>query len=85
MNALASGYVFTKKGKGAEIAKKTPTDIEAIELGIKAEKDSIVFYEGMKRIVPEQDIELIDVLVTQEKDHLAKLCNLKAELYSTKE
>jgi len=85
MNALAQGYVFTKKDKGAEIAKKAPTDIETIDFGVKAEKDSIVFYEGMKRIVPEHDIELIDSLVQQEKDHLAKLCNLKAAIYSTKE
>lgn len=85
MNALAQGYVFTKKDKGKETAKAAPTDIEAIDLGIKAEKDSIVFYEGMKRIVPEHDIGLIDELVMQEKDHLAKLCNLKDAIYSRKE
>ncbi len=49
MNALASEYIFTKENKGKEIAKKTTSDKQAIDLGIGFEKDSIVFYEGMKR------------------------------------
>ncbi|MEA3489433.1 MAG: ferritin family protein, partial [Candidatus Omnitrophota bacterium] len=53
MNALASEYVFTQKDKGQEIARNTKNDMEAVELGIKSEKDSIIFYEGMKKVVPE--------------------------------
>jgi len=79
MNALASDYVFTQKDKGNEIAKKTKNDKEAIELGIKFEKDSILFYEGMKKVVPERQQNIIDELIAQEKSHLLKLSELKAE------
>jgi rubrerythrin len=78
-NALASEYVFTQKDKGKEIAKNTKNDREAIGLGIKFEKDSIVFYEGMKNVVPDHQRGVIDALIVQEKAHLLKLFELKKE------
>ncbi|MCQ9206688.1 MAG: ferritin family protein [Omnitrophica bacterium] len=80
MSSLASGYVFTKKGKGTEIAKSAKTDKEAIDLGIGFEKDSINFYEGMKKIVPEEGLGIIGLLIDQEQDHVKKLTNLKSSL-----
>jgi len=77
MNALASEYVFTRKNKGKEIAKNTKSDEEAIKLGIKVEKDSIIFYEGMKKVVPENQHKVIDELIIEEKRHLLKLFELK--------
>ena len=77
MNALASDYVFTQKDKGEEIAKKTKSDKEAINLGIGFEKDSIIFYEGMKRVVPENDHNVIDELIIQEQNHLRQLYDFK--------
>ena len=79
MNALASEYVFTKENKGREIARNTKNDKEAIELGIKFEKDSIIFYEGMKKVVPESQNRVVDALIAQEKNHLCKLFELKGK------
>ena len=76
MNALASAYVFTQKEKGEEIAKKIKSDKEAVEKGIAFEKDSIVFYEGMKRVVPDFDRKIVDELIVQEQSHLAQLTEL---------
>ncbi len=80
MNALASEYVFTEKDKGAEIAKKTTTDIEAVDMGIGFKKDSIIFYEGMKKVVPEYDRKVVDELIAQEQNHLRQLTELKKKL-----
>lgn len=77
MNALASEYVFTQKEKGEEIAKKIKTDKEAVEKGIAFEKDSIVFYEGMKRVVPDFDRKIVDELIVQEQSHLVQLTELR--------
>ena len=71
MSALASEHVFTKKNKGAEVAKKTKTDKEAVSLGIGFEKDSIIFYEGMKKVTPSHDHAIVDRLIEEEK------CNLR--------
>lgn len=79
MNALASEHVFTQKDKGKEIARNTKSDIEAIDMGIGLEKDSIIFYEAMKKSVPEKDIKILDELIIQEQDHLRQLTDLKRE------
>jgi rubrerythrin len=78
MNALASESVFTQKDKGKELAKRVKSDKEAIEMGIAAEKDSIVFYEGIKKVVPEYDHKAIDAVITQEQGHLRELLDLKS-------
>ena len=77
MNALASSHVFTQKDKGKELAKTITSDEEAIERGIRAEIDSIIFYEGMKKVVPEHECKVIDELIKQEQDHLRQLSGLK--------
>jgi rubrerythrin len=77
MSALASEHIFTQQDKGKEIAKKITSDKEAVELGIGFEKDSIIFYEGMKKVVPEHDYQMLDTLIAQEQDHLTQLTNLK--------
>jgi rubrerythrin len=80
MNALASDYVFTQKDKGLEIAKTVKDDLEAVNMGIGFEKDSIIFYGGMKKTVPQYDIKIIDELIRQEESHLMKLTELKKSL-----
>lgn len=77
MNALASEYVFTQKDKGAQIARSTKTDKEAVDLGIGFEKDSIIFYEGIKKTVPEYEQKIVDELIAQEQKHLLQLVDLK--------
>jgi rubrerythrin len=80
MNALAGENVFTQKDKGSELAKKVTSDKQAIEMGIGAEKDSIIFYEGMKKAIPDYDLKIIDQLIAQEQDHLRQLSDLNKGL-----
>lgn len=80
MKALAGDYVFTKKDKGKEAAKTVKSDKDAVGLGIKFEKESIIFYEGMKKVVPEGQVKVVDMLIEQENSHLLKLYNIKENL-----
>ncbi|OGW74711.1 MAG: hypothetical protein A2Z72_07840 [Omnitrophica bacterium RBG_13_46_9] len=77
MNSMAQNIVFTQKNKAKEIAKNVRDEIEAVDLGIAAEKDSIAFYTDMKKIVPQKDIDTVDEVIEQEKDHLNHLTDLK--------
>lgn len=79
MRALASDYVFTQKNKGTEIARKVKNDNEALDLSIGLEKDSIVFYLEMKKMVPEHNHKIIDELISQEQKHLRNLTTLKTQ------
>ena len=76
INALASQYVFTQKDKGAEIAKGIKTSEEGLEMAIGFEKDSILFFEEMKKLVPEKSRSLVDALIQEEKKHLWDLTTL---------
>jgi len=77
LKALSQEYVFTEKGKGLDIAKAVKSDKEAIELGIRFEKDSMLFYHEMKKVVMEGEHKTIDDLIEQEQEHLRKLSELK--------
>jgi rubrerythrin len=80
MNSLASEHVFTQKDKGGEIAKKIKSDKEAVQMGIGFEEDSIVFYMGLKKIVPQYDQTAVGQLIAQEEQHLRQLIDMKSKL-----
>lgn len=80
MRALASEHVFTEENKGEEIAKGIKSDREAVDMGIKLEKDSMVFYEGIKKVVPEGQHKVIDALIAQETEHFNQLSNLRKNI-----
>lgn len=79
MSALASVHVFTQKDKGKEVAQGIKSDKEAVEIGIGFEKDSIIFYQGMKKVVPDYDLKIIEELIAQEQRHLTQLTELKSQ------
>lgn len=80
MNRLAGEYIFTQKDKGSKLAKETKDDSEAVQMGIGFEKDSITFYDGMKKVVPEYDHKILNELIAQEQGHLRQLTELKKGL-----
>lgn len=77
IRSLSEGYIFTKKNKGADIAETIKDAPKAIELGIGLEKDSILFYEWMKKLVLEGEQKIIDRLIGEEQEHFLKLSELK--------
>ena len=52
LQALVDSAVFTDDTVTSELATQSENDIAAIELGVSAEKDSILFYYEMREIVP---------------------------------
>lgn len=76
MNALAREHIFTQENKGRQAAEQTTSDKQAIDLALGFEKDSIVFYEKMKEVVPQQDLKIIDALIRQEVEHVRILTGL---------
>lgn len=80
MNSLAGEHVFTQKDKGAEIAKKIKSDKEAVQMGIGFEEDSIIFYTGLKKIVPQHEQATVSQLIVQEEQHLRQLIDIKSTI-----
>ena len=80
MKELAAGYIFTREGKGKIVASGVKNDKEATDIAIGFEKDSIIFYEGMKNMVPAYEGKVVDELILQEESHLVKLAELRKTL-----
>ena len=81
LQALVDGAVFTDDVITSELASQADSDIEAIELAINAEKDSLLFYYEMKDIIPRQAQPAVDRILAEEKSHLTQLTALKKRLY----
>jgi rubrerythrin len=80
VSQLVSSSIFTAEQARRILAKKSMTDIEAIEVGINLEKDSILFYSEVRGMVPGQDQEIVDVITSEEKKHLSELLYMTSRL-----
>ena len=83
LKALVDSAVFTNDMAASEMAARADSDIEAMELAIIAEKDSILFYYEMKDIMPQRAQETVNKIITEEKSHLRQLSELKRKLAAT--
>ncbi|UCF04988.1 MAG: ferritin family protein [bacterium] len=57
---------------------KTPAD--ALDMGIRFEKDAILFFNGMSRFVDDKVKEITGKLIEEEQQHMLYLFNLKKEM-----
>jgi rubrerythrin len=62
------------------MATNVSSDIEAMELAIGAEKDSILFYYEMKDLMPQRAQPTVNKIIAEEKSHLRQLSELKKKL-----
>jgi rubrerythrin len=77
LKALVDSVVFPKIG---EIGQKAFDEIEALDIGIRAEKDSILFYMELQNSVRERDRDVVRNVVDEERKHLRQLSELKKKL-----
>jgi rubrerythrin len=81
LKATAESHVFLKNKDIPQLASTCKTPIEALELAVTFEKDSVVFYTSMKKLVPEHlGKSKIDSLIDEEISHIFILTQKKKEL-----
>jgi rubrerythrin len=80
VQAIIDEAVFTDDMITSEIAMQADSDIKAIELGISAEKDSLLFYYEMKENMPQRIVPLVNRIIAEEKSHLQQLSETKKKL-----
>lgn len=71
-------HIFTNTKEAQEKAEKPSDEIEALDIGIQAEKDSILFYAEMQNLVRESDRQTVYKIINEEKAHLRQLSELRA-------
>ena len=74
LQAMADGKVFQADPAGALAGRESMEEVLNIAIGL--EKDSIVFYESMKNVVPDAaGKDRIDAIIKQEIGHIVDLRN----------
>jgi rubrerythrin len=77
---LIDEAVFSDDLITGEIAMQADSDIKAIEMGINAEKDSLLLYYEMKENMPQRSIPVLNRIIAEEKSHLQQLSEIKKRL-----
>ncbi len=80
LQALVDSAVFIDDLAASEMASQVDSDIKALELGISAEKDSILFYYNMKELMPQRAQAAVNKIITEEKSHLRQLSEFRKKL-----
>ncbi len=71
---LVDTGVFAQKGNAKRIAAEVKTDIDALKIGIQAEKDSILYYNEAARNTRHRSGKMVfEQLLSEEKKHLKLL------------
>jgi rubrerythrin len=82
LQALVDSTVFSDELIASQLAREAKSDTSALDLGIGAEKDSILFYYEMKELMPQRAQATISKIIAEEKSHLRQLSELKKRLAS---
>lgn len=80
LKALVDSHVFSNTEGAQRKAERVFDEIEALDIGMEAEKDSILFYAEMQDIVRKSDRPIVSKIINEEKAHLRQLSELKAAL-----
>ncbi len=84
LKTLVDNAVFTSEKATSELASRVSSDLEALELAIGAEKDSILFYYEMAELIPAQSRATVRKIINEEKSHLRQLTEIKKRLATSK-
>ena len=71
---------FPDAADAAELARKAKTDVEAINLAMRIEKDTLLLLVEMKRFLGEEHHKYVDVVIDEEKEHLVTLAEMRRML-----
>ena len=83
LQASADTHIFTVKA-ATERLKAVNTAEEALDMALRFEKDSVVFFLGMKDVLPDESGKgEIDKLIEAERDHVRMLSAKMKELAET--
>lgn len=77
MQALLRARVLPDEATGLQVVRELVDDTAALDFAIAFEKDTILFMQQMKEMLPEAEREQISVLIAQEHGHIRALQQIK--------
>ncbi len=81
LQAAADSHVFAGSADISELVSQCTSSLEALDLAMRFEKDSVVFYTTIKNAASAKfGGENIDTLIDEELKHISLLCKSQQEL-----
>jgi rubrerythrin len=80
LRAYADNIIFTKEKMEEKISQLTDDSVAALEFAMGAEQDTILYYQDIKKLVPENHHDKIDAIIDEERRHFVKLAEMKKSL-----
>jgi rubrerythrin len=81
IKSFTDGKVFDFKKGAADLITENTTLLDVLKMALDAEKNSIVFYTGIKKIVPEDfGKDSIDKIIAEEMKHIVMLVEKMSNL-----
>ena len=78
--ALIDTKVFPDSSEGKNLTQELEDEIGAIHIAISIEKDNILYFQEIREFVPENEREIINKLIKEEKNHILKLLDIKKQV-----
>lgn len=81
LKAMASQVAFTSQMDPVKIIGDKPTFKRILDIALEAEKDSVIFYAGMKKFAPAPlGADKIEAILQEEIAHVAMIMHRLAEI-----
>ena len=80
LKSLVDSSVFSNITEARQKAEKSSGETEALDTGVQAEKDSVLFYTEMLNFVRQPDQKIVLNIIDEEKAHIRQLSQLKQRL-----
>ncbi len=77
LEALINENVFARKEIFQDLAKKVVTALEALDLAVWFEKETLIFLMEIRDSLVRNDLPVLNELVRQEQEHIKKLSEIK--------
>lgn len=82
LRAYADNHIFTKEKLNEEMESITDA-ASALKFAIDRELDSILYYQEVKKLVPEKQRNVIDKIIDEERRHFTTLSSCKQDVDAT--
>jgi len=82
LKAYADNVIFNRDKLKNEVSQVVDA-LSAAEFGMRREQESILYYQDIKNIIPENDVAPVEKIIEEERKHFLKLVEIRSK-YSEK-
>ncbi len=79
VRSLVESHIFSDLAALDLVLSTAITPWEALELAMRLEKDSVLFFDGFRQLVKREKQGILNQLIAQEHSHLSRLANLRRQ------